>query len=394
MVVHAYYPLGETRVEREAAALVDAGFKVDVICLRDKGEHPQDFLKGVHIYRLPVARRRIGGFAGQFVEYIIFFVLAALKLNVLHSRQKYDTIQTHNLPDFLVFSALIPKLLGARVILDIHDLMPEFFASLTGRSPHSLLVRMVILQERISCWFADHVITVTEVWRERLISRGVSPEKVSVVMNVADEQIFRASDHCEPKAEEGGSFRLIYHGTYKQHYGMAELIQAIAIVKERIPGIHLVLQGIGEYHPDMVRLVDQLDLHDHVQINNFARPAEELPALIRQADVGIVPNRNDLFTGELLPTKLLEYVALGVPVVASRTRVISRYFDDTMIEFFSPGDPASLADHIIELHEDPERLRELVRNSRRFVQDHNWKAISRDYVALVRRLADGDVHAA
>jgi glycosyltransferase involved in cell wall biosynthesis len=284
--------------------------------------------------------------------------------------------------------------LGARVILDIHDLMPEFFASLTGRSQRSLLVRLVTLQERLSCWFADHVITVTEIWRERLISRGVSPGKVSVVMNVADEQIFYALDHDVPEPEVRRGFRLIYHGTFKQHYGMAELIQAIGMVKGKIPGICLVLQGIGEYYPEMVRLVDKLDLHAQVQINNFARPAEELPALIKQADAGVVPNRNDLFTGELLPTKLLEYVALNVPVIASRTRVISRYFDDSMIEFFSPGDPASLAESIIGLHNNPDRLMELARNSRRFVEDHNWEAISKDYVALVRRLADGEVLAA
>jgi glycosyltransferase involved in cell wall biosynthesis len=394
MVVHAYYPLGETRVEREASALVDAGHRVDVICLRDEGERPYDRVKGIHIYRMPVARKRIGGFAGQLVEYLIFFLLAALKLNALHLRRRYATIQVHNLPDFLVFCAFLPKVLGARVILDIHDLMPEFFASLTGRSQRSLLVRLVTLQERLSCWFADHVITVTEIWRERLISRGVSPGKVSVVMNVADEQIFYALDHDVPEPEVRRGFRLIYHGTFKQHYGMAELIQAIGMVKGKIPGICLVLQGIGEYYPEMVRLVDKLDLHAQVQINNFARPAEELPALIKQADAGVVPNRNDLFTGELLPTKLLEYVALNVPVIASRTRVISRYFDDSMIEFFSPGDPASLAESIIGLHNNPDRLMELARNSRRFVEDHNWEAISKDYVALVRRLADGEVLAA
>jgi glycosyltransferase involved in cell wall biosynthesis len=387
MIVHAYYPLGETRVEREALALVGAGYAVDVICLRDQGEQAFESIDGIDIYRLPVMRKNTGGLFGQLLEYLKFFFLVVLKLLELYPRQKYKTLQAHNLPDFLVFSALIPKLMGARIILDIHDMMPEFFASKKNQSMDSFLVRLVILQEQLSCRFADHVITVTDLWRERLIARGVRADKVSVVMNVADDRIFHSLPDLECDRGNNHVFRLIYHGTFKQHYGMEDLIKAIKLATIEAPEIHLTLQGVGDFHAEMVRLVDELELHQHVQINAFAIPTEELPSLIRKADAGVVPNYNDLFTGDLLPTKMLEYVALEMPVIASRTRVISQYFDESMVQFFVPGDPASLAQSILDLYHHRDRLNDLILNSKKFTENYNWKSVSKRYVDLIGRLS-------
>ncbi|MGB7876986.1 MAG: glycosyltransferase family 4 protein [Anaerolineales bacterium] len=387
MIVHAYYPLGETRVEREALALIDAGYAVDVICLRDEDERSFESINDVEIYRLPVMRKNVGGFFGQFLEYISFFALVFFKLIALYPRRNYGTVQAHNLPDFLIFSALIPKLFGARLILDLHDLMPEFFASKTNRSMDSFLVRLVILQEQLSCRFADQVVTVTEIWRERLISRGTRADKVSVVMNVADDRIFHSNSSEEHGLRENHGFRLIYHGTFKQHYGMAELIRAVKLASNEVRGLHLTLQGVGEYHAEMVRMVDELELHQYVQINAFSLPTEELPALIKKADAGVVPNHNDVFTGDLLPTKMLEYIALDVPVIAAKTRVISQYFDEKMVQFFTPGDPESLAQNIIYLSNHRDRLTEQILNSKKFTEDYSWRSVSRKYVELIKGLS-------
>jgi glycosyltransferase involved in cell wall biosynthesis len=108
--------------------------------------------------------------------------------------------------------------------------------------------------------------------------------------------------------------------------------------------------------------------------------------MIKKADVGLVPYRRDLFTDGILPTKLMEYVALGVPVIAARTPVIETYFDETMVQFFTPGEPEDLARCILALHADRQRLTALAQNADRFNQRYNWKAVSAAYVALVERL--------
>jgi glycosyltransferase involved in cell wall biosynthesis len=300
-------------------------------------------------------------------------------------QHRYAIVQVHNLPDFLVFAALIPKLTGARVILDLHDLMPEFFAERREQPMSSLPVRIVLWQERLSCRFADHVITVTDLWREALIKRGVPADKVAVVMNVADDRIFRqVTTHSA--SDRDGAFRLIYHGTLARRYGLDIALRALSIVRESIRDIHLTIHGNGEYRSELEELVDELRLQDCVEFSSRFVPTDELPGLLMKADLGIVPYREGVFTGGILPTKLMEYAALGIPAIAARTPAISAYFDDTMVSYFAPGDVEDLARRISELYRNWTRLAELTRNVQQFTQRYNWTTEGSGYVALVERL--------
>jgi glycosyltransferase involved in cell wall biosynthesis len=386
MVVHAHYPLGETRVEREAQALLAQGIKVDVICQRrsDEAAHYAT-VDGVEVYRLPVKRYRVG--IGRLFEYLSFFVLAFLRLTSLHLRRRYDVVQVHNLPDFLVFVTLIPKLTGARVILDLHDLMPEFYAELFQKPLDSLSMRLIRWQERLACRFADHVITVTELWRQALIERGQPAGKITVVMNVADNRIFYR-EAATDAFDDDGCFRLIYHGTIAQRHGLDLLLNAINVVRQTAPDVHLILHGDGEYRRSLESLADKLGLQDQVQFSPDFVPTAELPKLLKRAHLAIVPYRNGVFTGGILPTKLMEYAALGIPAIASRTPAASAYFEDTMVEFFTPGDVEDLTRCILRLYRDRARLADLAQNADKFNQRYNWAGQSANYVALVERLSD------
>jgi len=390
MIVFAMYPLGETRVQREAEALIKRGYEVDVICVRMPGEPAADHYKGVRVFReeygFPLRITKSGGLGEKFLNYLRFFVSAAIRVNQLHRQQPYDTIQTHNLPDFLVFSALLPKLGGVPIILDLHDLMPEFYAG-RFRNKRAWLLRLIRWQERQACSFASHVITVSEHWRQALIQRGVPPDKCSVVMNVADDNIFRPLEDDHPRPSDHAGFRLIYHGVVVERYGLDLAVRAVAQVRQDIPNIHLTLMGIGDYIPTLSQMIQDLGLNDHVTIDKL-HLAEELPGIIRTADLGIVPYRNDVFTDGLLPTKLMEYAALGVPAIAARTTAIQAYFGDTMAEFFEPGNVDDLARCIRMLYNNPARLRELAQGCEKFNQRYNWAKVGAEYVALIERLGD------
>lgn len=381
MVVFAWYPLAEPRVQREAEALVDAGYAVDVICLRDRDERPRERYRGVEIHRLPLGRdkRSLGH---QFVAYGRFFVLAAARLTALQLRHRYHTVQVHNLPDFMVFCALVPKLQGVPVILDLHDLMPEFFAGRFGADRHRWLRMLIRWQERLACGFADHVVTVSEHWRRALIERGVPADRCSVVMNVADERIFTRR-HRPPRV---GSFKLIYHGTVTRRYGLDLAIRAVDEVRHEIPGIRLTILGKGDDMPALMDLVRRLNLQDRVDLRDGFLLAEDLPDLIADADIGLAPYRDDVFTDGLLPTKLMEYAVLGLPSVAARTTAIEAYFRDSMVEFFTPGDHHDLARCLRELWHDRARLERLALGCHNFTARYNWADIGRGYVELVDRL--------
>lgn len=386
MIVHAYYPLGETRVQREADVLLKHKYEVDVVCLRKKGESAADYFKGVRIYRLPVKRHRGGGMIVQLLEYLAFFFLAMSKVSWLHLRRRYSTFQVHNLPDFLVFSVWMPRLLGARIILDLHDLMPEFYIGRYHRDDDSLLVHLIHFQERLSCRFAHHVITVSHHWRQALVERGIALEKISVVMNVADDAIFLPPANRPRYNRTYRGLRLIYHGSIKQHYGLDLVLFTMAQIRRDSPDVHLTILGRGDQIETLMRLADELDLNNQVTFHCELRPAEELPEIILAADAGIVPYRNDPFTDSLIPTKLMEYAALGLPSIAARTTAISRYFDATMVEFFTPDSVDDLARSIMRLYNGRARLAQLAQGIQKFNQGYNWTKIGAEYVALVERL--------
>jgi glycosyltransferase involved in cell wall biosynthesis len=387
MVVFALYPLGETRVQREAEALVKHGYEVDVICLREPGSLPVDQYKGVTIYREKFQFSTgwlKSGLWDKLYSYIFFFITAAFRLTRLHLENHYTTIQVHNMPDFLVFCALIPKLLGTAILLDSHDLMPEFYGGRYGKRK-SISALIILLQEKLSCRFADHVITVTEQWRQKLIRRGVSETKCSVVMNVADENIFHPLPQSPNQLFQKENFRLIYHGAFVKRNGLDLAVQAINRVRRDIPGIHLTLIGGGEEKQNLLHLVEELGLDRQVSFKDL-RPAEELPEIIRSCDIGIAPIRNDVFTEYALPTKLMEYAAMGIPAIAGGTPVNREYFSNTNTEFFEPGNAEDLARCILMLYQNPDRLKELSLKSQNFNQRYNWPKISAEYVSLVNRL--------
>jgi glycosyltransferase involved in cell wall biosynthesis len=392
MVVHAHYPLGETRVERQALALYEHGYQVDVICLRGSQDPSFEIVQGINVYRLPVRRKKSRGPLLQFVEYAAFFLLAFFKVTALHMKQRYQVVQVHNLPDFLVFVALIPKLTGARVILDLHDLMPEFYAGRFDSGLSSWPVRVLFWEERVSGWFADHVVTVTETWRQTLIQRHIPERKTSVVMNVADDHVFNPEVEPPATPRRNDRFTIVYHGNITPRYGIDLVIRAVDLVKDEIPQIHFVVHYPGtfeteDYRGSLPKLVQELKLEGHVTFSTQRLSSCELADFIRQADIGIVPYRRDVFTDGILPTKLMEYAALGIPAIAARTTAIRAYFDDTMVQFFAPDDVKDLAQCMTTLFHDRERLDQLTQGIRKFNQRYNWTTVGAEYVALVDRLA-------
>lgn len=385
MIVHAYYPVGETRVQREAAALTAGGFDVTVVCLRDEAEASRERVDDVEVRRLPVRRNRGSGMLSQAFEYLRFLVLAGLWVTFAHLRRRFSVIQVHTPPDALIFSAVIPRLLGARVILDIHDLLPEFFAARSGRDLNDPVLAIVRAEERVSCWFADRIITVTPHWRDELESRGVPGNKLAVVMNLADPHLFA---DMEGRETDGHRFVVLYHGTFTERYGVDLLVEAAAELRGEIPGLQVRLVGDGEQRDALDRRVRELGLDEVVFLSEGMVGPESLPQVLADADVGVVPNRSNVFTEGLLPTKLLEYVLVGLPSVVADTAGVRRHFDDGMVRFFPPGDATALARCLKELWADSELRFSIVEQANDFNLTHSWEDEAKAYVDLVRDLAE------
>lgn len=380
MVAYTQYTT-DTRVRREAEALAARGDEVKVISLREDGRPGSWELNGVRVYALPLGRYR-GSNAGLYlVEYLKFFFTASWLLTSAHLKKRYHVVQVHTMPDFMVFVAVLPRLLGAKVVLDVHDLMPELYQSKFGLPKTHWLIRFVVWVERISIRFADTAIAVHQPHLDLLVSRGNPKGKLAVLLNVPDPKIF--TKRAAAVSTNGRGLKMIYHGTLARRHGLDIALRAMALLRGRLAGLQLHIIGDGDDLPRLMELIRSLQLTDCVTLSGGMRPMEELVPKILDADIGIVPILYDEFTRWMLPVKLLEYVGLGKPVICTRTETIEAYFDSSMVQYSKPASVSDFADQVAFLYQHPERREELRINSDRFNQEHDWDRQKQSYYDLI-----------
>jgi glycosyltransferase involved in cell wall biosynthesis len=380
-----FYPL-DVRVRRDVDALLGQGHHVDVVCERQPGELRHERMDDVTVWRLPMSHER-GGSAAYVWRYAAFLVLSTVVVACLHLRRRFALVQVHSLPDTLVFAGLIPRLLGARLLLDLHEVMPEFFGTKFGKPLTHPLVRLVIRAEQLSIRVADHAMTCTEEMRDAFISRGADPAKLTVVLNSADETIFDATRY--PAAPDPDRFTLICHGSIEERYGLDLVVEAVAVLKDEIPEIRFDIYGQGEFREELRRLVTSRGLQDVVSMSEGFVPMDELLGALTRADIGVIAMRQDAFRDMTHCHKMYEYLALGIPVVTSRTRSVGSYFPDTAMQFFRPGDAGDLARAIRELYEDPSRREALVVNATQALAPYRWPRQREIYDGVVDELLRG-----
>jgi glycosyltransferase involved in cell wall biosynthesis len=384
-LVRQYYVPLDPRVDREARALVDAGHEVDLVCLRGDGEPWRERVGRLRIYRLPLPRRRGGNPVWQLLEYLAFFAVATVVVNALHVRRRYDVVQANSVPDFLVFVAAGPRLLGARAVLDLHECMPEFFASKFKSGSDHPGVRLMAGIERISIRFADAAITVTEPMRERFLERGAPADKVTVVLNGADETVFDP-DRFAPRPPDG-EFHIVCHGSIEERYGIDTVIKAVALVADELPGVRLRIFGRGTFKPDLERLAAELGVTDRVWFSDGFVPIDDLIRALAEADAGVVAMKQDAFRDLTIATKMYDFITMRKPQMVSRTRSVEVYFDDQAFALFRSDDPEDLARAMREVVTDPARRAHMVAAAAEQGQAHRWPPNAARYVGVIETAA-------
>jgi glycosyltransferase involved in cell wall biosynthesis len=369
------------RVKRHAEALAERGDHVDVLSLAS-GEPP--VVNGVNVIGLAMPRYRGASKAAYLLSYIRFFAMAANKAARLSLKQRYDVVIVCTMPDAVVVCAILPKMLGSKVVLDVHDTMPELYRDKFGGARGAAVAKLLMLEERMSSWWADCVLAVHDLHRERLQDAGVPAHKIRVVMNSPDTRIFAAYRNGIPHPRE---FTLVCHGTVTARLGLDLAISATDMLRTDIPELRLKVFGAGDQLADSRALVDRLGLNDRVTFVDLV-PVEQLPALLVTADVGIVPYRPSSATHLMLPVKLLDYATLGIPVIAARLRTVEHYFGRGAVELFEPGDAADLARAIVRLHSDPQLRQRLVEHASQALGALNWENQRSEYLKAIDSLLD------
>ncbi|MBV9572932.1 MAG: glycosyltransferase [Acidobacteriales bacterium] len=382
----AYTPYeADNRVRRYAETLVKRGDQVDVISLRgaDFGGAGNE-VKGVRVYRVQHRdhnERNKWTYAWRLMR---FLARSSAELTRLHKRNRYDVIHVHNMPDFLVFAAWYPKLTGAKLILDIHDLVPELFASKFKSQYSGLYVAFLKLIERISVRFVDHVIVSNDLWRETVVARSVPKEKCSVLINHVDSEMFA----LHPRTRDDGKFIVLFPGSFQWHQGLDIAVEAFAQVLPHVPNAEFHLYGGagGDMYGELTQQVRRLGLENSVKFLGGVS-LDRMAEVIANADLGVVPKRADSFGNQAYSTKIMEFMSQGVPVVVSKTKIDSFYFQEGTVHFFPSGDSGAMAKAMLDVIYNQGLRQTLVTSGFEYVSRNSWDQKKKEYLDLIDALS-------
>src|SRR5256885_2570330 len=381
MLAYSFYET-DARIKQYARALVERGDSVDVIALRQPGQPAQSVMNGVNVFRIQTRKINERGPLSYLFRILRFLLVAAAFIARRRLSQKYQLIHVHSVPDFLVFAAIVPKLLGTPVVLDIHDVLPEFYASKFHVARGSFVFRCLPLVERLSIAFADHAIIANHLWCERVAQRCGMPQKCSPIRNYPARGLFNPNI----RTRSDGKFLITYPGSLNWHQGVDVAITAFAKIKDQMPDAEFHIYGEGPAKSSLIRLADSLGLGDRVAFHGLL-PTEQIVQVMADTDLAVEPKRStSQFGNEALSMKIFEFMAVGVPLVVSRTRIHQYYYSDTLVKYYDDDDDSALAANIIRLRNSPELRQRQVTNSLKYVDEHSWDVEKYQYLGIIDSL--------
>jgi|SRR6185312_2751701 glycosyltransferase involved in cell wall biosynthesis len=386
MVMFSTYPF-DPRPRRAADALMKEGASVELICLKEESSPMRERLNGIDVRRVAVKHRR-GGKLDYAYQYSAFILIASAIVAWRSLRRRYALVYVHNMPDVLVVSALLPRLMGAKAILDQHDPMPELMKTIYGMDEGSFSVRLIGWLERLSIGFVDRVVTVNVACKRIFSLRSCRPEKISIVMNAPDERIFQYKARAARAAGNGTEkpFTILYHGSIVERNGLDLGIEALEAVRRDLPNVQLrICGGKTAFLDQVMETVRAKGLESNVRYLGPKR-LEELTQEIEACDVGIIPNQRNAFTDINTPTRIFEYLALGTPVIAPSTLGIQDYFEPTSLFFFEPGNAAELAQQIKYVASHPGETHAVVERGQQIYLANTWTQQRKILIDMVSEL--------
>lgn len=373
MVTFSNYPF-DPRPRRSIDALVGEGATVDLICLGNENEPRREKLAGINVLRVPLKHPRRGKLEYGF-RYGAFILASATVFAWRSISRHYDLVYVHNMPDILVMSSLVPKLLGAKVVLDLHDPMPELMMTIFRVPESNSSVRLMKRLEKWSIARTDLAITVNIACKRIFGARSCKEDKIGVVMNAPDGDIFPFRAAQARAAERGRSkpFVIMYHGSIVERNGLDLAVEALAQIREKIPSAELRIYGRSTpFLEQVMAMAKEKGLEKSVRYLG-AKQLEELVSEIEDCDVGVIPNQKNSFTDINTPTRIFEYLALGKPVIAPRTLGIEDYFTPESLLFFDSGDAQGLAKKFEYVFNHPAEVFETAKNGQQIYMGHTWE---------------------
>ncbi len=373
----------QTRAYEMARGLMRAGHWVTM--LTEVPNHPEGVIRpeyrrkfwtrepydGIDVIRVWVKTSPVKTMGTRLPFYLSYMLNAALA-GVVLARGPYDLIYASSPPLFVGGTALaLSYLRRIPMVFEVRDLWPEIAVAL-GELKNPRFIRWATALEERCYSRARRIVAVTEGFRRRLIDRGFPAEKIAVIPNGANTELFR------PRPEEArslreelaleGRFLVLYAGLHGVAQGLETVLQAAQLLGDA-PEVHLLFVGDGPCKADLQRLTQELKLGNVSMLP--AQPREVIPTYLSAADVALVPLRRAETFQDTVPSKMFDAWACGCPVVLGIDGEARRILERAQAGLFvEPESPAALAEAVRALSVDRQRCREYGANGRAFVREH------------------------
>jgi len=342
----------DRRVWQEAIALRSAGANVCVICPVANGyEKRHEVLEGISIYRhpLPLEGKKLAGYVWEYLAALFWQSILAWKVFIA---QGFDVIHACNPPDLIFLIALQFKPFGKRFIFDHHDLCPELYEAKFGR--RGLQWRILRIFEKLTFKTADVVIATNESYQRIALTRGGKcPKDVFIVRSGPDLARIRGFDPDE-RWKNGRKFLVGYVGVMGRQEGIDLLLEAAyhLIYRRDRRDIQFALAGSGPSFEGMNTLCRRMGLAEYVTFLGRV-PDETLFSVLSTADICVNPDPLNDLNDKSTMNKILEYMALGKPIVQFDLAEGKRSADEASL-YAKPNDPRDFAEKIEMLLADEE----------------------------------------
>jgi glycosyltransferase involved in cell wall biosynthesis len=385
MIAYTQYKY-DHRIQREAETLVTQGsYEVSLIVPKEGKVQKIYEEHGVSVREVNMQQYQGKSKYRYIISYLEFLFRTFFVCNKLLVLGQVDIFHIHNMPNFLIFSAILARLFGKTLILDIHDSVPETYAAKFNKDSNNILFWLLCCEEAICCWMVHKIICVNHPQRDALVSRGINSTKITVSLNVPDSRWYQGNNNIKIDKGDKKQFKLVYHGTLAKRLGVDLTIQAVSKLICIIPAIEFHIYGGGDDKQELVQLAEELRLQEYIHFYGFL-PFDKLCPMLKEMDLGVIGNRKSIATDLMLPVKMLEYIALNIPVVVPRLQTVQYYFSNEMVSYFDPEDSDALAVSILTLYQNREKRDRQVRAARKFLDQFDWKIHQKDFLDLYSRL--------
>ena len=270
---------------------------------------------------------------------------------------------------------------GAPFVFEVRDLWPESLTAVGMADSSSLLHRGLAGIAGFLYRNCDHIVVVTPAFKEHLVQHWrVPPGKISVVENGVETDVFAPQNAAAVRKELGadGKFLISYIGTIGMAHGLETFLQAARRLQRSNPEVMFLVLGEGSDKERVVERARSLGLSNIRFVGQQSRAA--IPGYICASDACVVLLKKSALFKTVIPTKMLEYMACGVPVILGVDGQSRKILEEAQAGiYFEPENAIDLAEAVLRLAADDGLRRSLGRNGRRYIVQH----LSRAHTARV-----------